>query len=122
MYIKREYYLEIIRRYYDSNLIKVISGVRRCGKSVLLSQIKDEILYLGKANEEHIIFVNLEDFKFMSLNNANKLNSYINKLIKDDKKYFLLMKFNILINLKGFSFFKSNKKCFPIYSAIAEDR
>ena len=77
MYIKREYYLEIIRRYYDSNLIKVISGVIRCGKSVLLSQIKDEILYLGKANEEHIIFVNFEDFKFMSLNNANKLKSYI---------------------------------------------
>ena len=77
MYIKREYYLEIIRRYYDSNLIKVLSGVRRCGESVLLSRIKDEILYLGKANEEHIIFINLEDFKFMSLNNANKLNSYI---------------------------------------------
>ncbi len=101
MYIKREYYLEIIRRYYDSNLIKVLSGVRRCGKSDLLSQIKDEILYLSKANEERIIFINLEDFKFVSLNNANKLNSYINKLIKEDKKYFiLLMKFNILINLK----------------------
>ena len=69
----------------------MLSGVRRCGKSVLLSQIKDEILYLGKANEEHIIFINLEDFKFMSLNNANKLNSYINKLIKDDKKYFIFI-------------------------------
>ena len=68
----------------------MLSGVRRCGKSVLLSQIKDEMLYLGKANEEHIIFINLEDFKFMSLNNANKLNSYINKLIKDDKKYFFI--------------------------------
>ena len=69
----------------------MLSGVRRCGKSVLLSQIKDEILYLGKANEEHIIFINLEEFKFMSLNNANKLNSYINKLIKDDKKYFIFI-------------------------------
>ena len=69
----------------------MLSGVRRCGKSVLLSQIKDEILYLGKANEEHIIFINLKDFKFMSLNNANKLNSYINNLIKDDKKYFIFI-------------------------------
>lgn len=69
----------------------MLSGVRRCRKSVLLLQIKDEILYLGKANEDHIIFINLEDFKFMSLNNANKLNSYINKLIKDDKKYFIFI-------------------------------
>ena len=69
----------------------MLSGVRRCGKSVLLSQIKDEILYLGKANEEHIIFINLKYFKFMSLHNANKLNSYINKLIKDDKKYFIFI-------------------------------
>lgn len=69
----------------------MLSGVRRCEKSVLLSQIKDEILYLDKANEEHIIFINLEDFKFMSLNNANKLNSYIKKLIKDDKKYFIFI-------------------------------
>lgn len=69
----------------------MLSGVRRSRKSVLLLQIKDEILYLCKANEGHIIFLNLEDFKFMSLNNVNKLNSYINKLIKDDKKYFIFI-------------------------------
>lgn len=91
MYIKREYYLETIRRYYDSNLIKVFTGVRRSGKSVLLSQIRDEILYLDKANQDHIIYINLEDFKFVSLKNANKLNAYINKLIKDDKKYFIFI-------------------------------
>ena len=92
----------------------MLSGVRRCGKSVLLSQIKDEMLYLGKANEEHIIFINLEDFKFMSLNNANKLNSYINKLIKDEKKYFLLMRFikkymsYLIVFLKGRIHLQSN--------------
>ena len=43
MLIKRNEYLENIRRFYDSNLIKVITGIRRCGKSVLLSQIQDEI-------------------------------------------------------------------------------
>lgn len=91
MYIKREYYLETIRRYYDSNLIKVLTGVRRSGKSVLLSQIRDEILYLDKANQDHIIYINLEDFKFASLKNANRLNTYINRLIKDDKKYFIFI-------------------------------
>lgn len=91
MYIKREYYLETIRRYYDSNLIKVLTGVRRCGKSVLLSQIKDEVISLGKADEDHIIYINLEDFKFRSLKNALKLNTYIDKLFKDDKKYFIFI-------------------------------
>ena len=43
MFIKRKKYLDEIRKYYDSNLIKVITGIRRCGKSVLLSQIQDEI-------------------------------------------------------------------------------
>lgn len=91
MYIKREYYLKTIRRYYDSNLIKVLTGVRRCGKSVLLSQIRDEILHLAKADQDHIIYINLEDFKFTSLKNADRLNTYINKLIKDDEKYFIFI-------------------------------
>ncbi len=43
MLIKRTQYLENIRRFYESNLIKVLTGIRRCGKSVLLSQIKDEL-------------------------------------------------------------------------------
>ena len=94
----------------------MISGVRRCWKSVLLSQIKDEILYLGKANGEHIIFINLEDFKFMYLNNANKLNSYINKLIKDDKKYFIFI--DEIQHINQFEMVLASLKAtkmFPIY-------
>ena len=44
MLIKRSQYLENIRRFYESNLIKVLTGVRRCGKSVLLNQIKEELI------------------------------------------------------------------------------
>ena len=84
MYIKREYYLETIRKYYDSNLIKVLTGVRRSGKSVLLSQIRDEILYLDKANQDHIIYINLEDFKFASLKNGECAESCVN----DSRKTF----------------------------------
>ena len=44
MLIKRNQYLDHIRRFYESNLIKVLRGVRRCGKSVLLNQIKEELI------------------------------------------------------------------------------
>ena len=42
--IKREYYIAPIREFYDSDLIKIITGIRRCGKSVILGQIKNEIM------------------------------------------------------------------------------
>lgn len=46
MFIKRTKYLTNIRRFYESNLIKVLFGIRGCGKSVLLNQIRDEIINL----------------------------------------------------------------------------
>lgn len=51
--IKREIYLSRIRKYYDIDLIKVLTGVRRCGKSIILNQIMNE-LKLNVA-ENHII-------------------------------------------------------------------
>ena len=47
MYIKRERYLSKIRPFYDVDLIKVLTGVRRCGKSILLEQIKEEFIENG---------------------------------------------------------------------------
>ena len=41
--INREHYLKMIRGFYDSDLIKIITGVRRCGKSIILNQIMEEI-------------------------------------------------------------------------------
>ena len=50
MYIKRERYLDKIRPFYEVDLIKVLTGVRRCGKSILLSQIEDEFKENGVAD------------------------------------------------------------------------
>jgi len=50
---------------------------QRCGKSVLLSQIKDEIEESFSLNDEHIIWINFEDLKFAKLNTSEKLNNYI---------------------------------------------
>lgn len=55
--IKREKYIEPIREFYDGDLIKVITGIRRCGKSVILKQILEEI----RERSDNIIFLDFED-------------------------------------------------------------
>ena len=91
MLIKRNQYLENIRRFYESNLIKVLTGVRRCGKSVLLNQIKDELMNEKRIKVDHIISINFEDVKFYKIKNYNKLNDYILKQIIDDNKYYIFL-------------------------------
>ena len=86
--IIREDYLNRIRPFYNQDLIKVITGIRRCGKSVLLRQIIDEIKNNGVDNQ-HIIYLNFELQDYDSIKNANSLNTYIKNIIKDEKKYYL---------------------------------
>ncbi len=100
MLIKRNQYLEHIRRFYDSNLIKVLTGVRRCGKSVLLNQIKEELINECNIKEDHIISINFEDIKFSKIKNYNKLNECILRQIKDDKKYYIFL--DEIQNIKQF--------------------
>ena len=90
MFIKRERYLSKIRPFYEVDLIKVLTGVRRCGKSVLLTQIKDELLQKG-IDEAHIIEVNFEDISFEKIRTTNKLDSYIKKRIQDKDKYYIFL-------------------------------
>lgn len=90
MFIKRERYLAKIRPFYDVDLIKVLTGVRRCGKSVLLSQIEEELRSIGY-DEEHIIKVNFEDLQFEKIRNAEGLNKYVIDRIKDDGRYLLFL-------------------------------
>lgn len=91
MYVKREQYLSKIRRFYDSNLIKVITGIRRCGKSVILEQIKEEVIESRLAKKDHVISINFEDLRFEKYTTAEKLNKAILKDIKDDGKYFIFL-------------------------------
>lgn len=86
--IKREKYLEDIRPFYDEDLIKVITGIRRCGKSTLLEQIESELL--TSIDKDHIISMNFEDVKYSDIENFKELNNYVINLIKDEKKYYLL--------------------------------
>ena len=86
--IKREMYLSKIRNFYDSELIKVITGIRRCGKSVLMKQIIEEIKQ-NNIDDEHIIYMNFEDYDFIDYIDPHRLNNYIKEKIKDEKKYYL---------------------------------
>lgn len=83
--IKREKYLCKIREFYDSDLIKVIIGIRRCGKSVLLKQIMEEL----KSDDDHIIYINFEDVEYAFIKDYLDLNRYVKEKIIDDKKYYL---------------------------------
>lgn len=87
----REKYLSNIRGFYDSNLIKILVGIRRCGKSVILNQIVEELKEKRKVDEEHIIFINFEFIEFEELLDYKKLNKYIKGKIKDNKIYYLFL-------------------------------
>ena len=65
--IKREHYLKQIRGFYHSDLIKVITGIRRCGKSVILSEIKEEI----SKETDNIIDLNFEDYLTLERTNIS---------------------------------------------------
>lgn len=88
--LKREMYLSRIRGFYDSNLVKILVGIRRCGKSVILKQIMQELKEKG-VDEKHIIYVNFELIEFEELQDYKKLNTYIKEQIVDDKKYYVFL-------------------------------
>ena len=97
--IKREMYLKKIRDSYDSELIKIIVGVRRSGKSVLMMQIIDELKEKG-INEDHIIYINFEDYDYTDYTKPKECNKYIKDKIKDNDKYYLL--FDEIQNVEDF--------------------
>lgn len=90
MRLKRETYMEQIRPYYNVDLIKVITGVRRAGKSILLDTIKDEILESGVSGD-HIVYINLEDMDFEYIETASDLNKEVKSRVADTEKYYIFL-------------------------------
>ena len=82
--IKREHYLKKIRGFYDSDLIKIITGIRRCGKSIILEQIMNEI----KEKTDNIIYLNFEDERIIAnISNCEQLLDYVDNNRKDGLCY-----------------------------------
>ena len=71
--IIREKYLSNIRPFYNQDLIKVITGIRRCGKSVILTQIIDELKKDG-ITDEQIIYINFESKEYSKIKNDDDLS------------------------------------------------
>ena len=85
--IKRQHYLNQIISLIDKNIIKILTGVRRSGKSVLLQQVINHLKDNG-IKEENIIFIDLKSLEFLSYNTIDDLNEYIKtKSNKTDKFY-----------------------------------
>lgn len=84
--IPRERYLERIRPLYDVDIIKVIMGPRRSGKSMLLSMISDEV----EADDDHKIQINFEDLRFDFIKDAKDLDEYVRQQMKDGRYYIFL--------------------------------
>ena len=87
--IVRSEYLERLRNLRHKKLIKIITGIRRCGKSTVLEMFRDELLSEG-VKKERIIFINFEDFEYKSLRNSDSLYSFIKERLTSEMNYIFL--------------------------------
>ena len=97
--IPRQTYLEQLKSYRETQLIKVISGVRRCGKSTLFSLYQSHLLETGVAKEQ-IITLNLEDMDFEALLDYKQLYAYIKERLCDGRYTYVFI--DEVQNCKGF--------------------
>ncbi|WP_305116161.1 AAA family ATPase, partial [Thomasclavelia cocleata] len=82
---KRENYLKKIRGLYDAvDIIKVITGVRRCGKSSLMLTIADELVDRG-VSEDNIIYIDLDKHGYRNIKSADQLDALIEEKTMDIK-------------------------------------
>ena len=88
--IKRDFYLNQLIKKDGNGQIKIITGIRRCGKSYLLKKIFYKYL-LQNNDKDHIIYIPLDIKANEPLLDGNKFIEYVNSLIKDNKKYYLLL-------------------------------
>ncbi len=90
MLIQRKEYLERLIAFRDKQLIKVITGVRRCGKSTLMELYQNYLKEQG-VKEKQIISVNFEDYDFIELRDASKLYSYLKSRIFENENSYIFL-------------------------------
>ena len=89
--IKREKYLNNIIDKKENGLIKVVTGIRRCGKSFLLDPLYKDYLLNSGVKEDHIIKLDLDERKNNAFLNPDLLDEYVRNLIVDDDMYYLIL-------------------------------
>lgn len=97
--LKRELYLNRLRPIYHNDIIKVLVGIRRCGKSTILLQVIEELKEQG-IKEDHILYINFENLQYHSIKNELDLYQYIENLIQDEECIYLF--FDEIQNVTNF--------------------
>ena len=91
MIIERNTYLKKLIAKRHNGKIKVVTGIRRCGKSFLLSRIYTDWLRKQNVDEQHIININLEDRRNKALRDPDELLSYIDSKVTDNKMHYVMI-------------------------------
>ena len=89
--VDRKDYIDWLLRKRGNGLIKIITGVRRCGKSYLLFKLFRRKLIESGVDEDHIIALALDDFSNKKYHNPEELYNYVKNKIKDEEKYYILL-------------------------------
>ena len=88
--IERKQYMQQLRSLKDQNVIKVISGVRRCGKSTLLMMFAEELIQ-GGVDRKQIQFYNFEDLDTLAIGDIYQIHTYIKERLVDDKPNYIFL-------------------------------
>ena len=91
MEIKRDFYLNELIEGLDNGLVKIVTGIRRCGKSYLLDPIFKNYLIEKGVKEDHIIKLDLDERDNFIYHNPDELNKYVKDKIIDKDKYYVIL-------------------------------
>ena len=91
MEIERNYYLNKLITKKENHLIKIVTGIRRCGKSYLLDPIFKNYLLENGVDEKHIIKLELDSIENKEYTNPKKLYEYVMNKVIDDKTYYIIL-------------------------------
>lgn len=91
MVIKRDFYLSKLIQHKKNGMVKIITGIRRCGKSYLLFKLFLDHLLESGIKKDHIISIALDDFGNRKLQNPDELYNYVKSQIVDNEDYYILL-------------------------------
>ena len=91
MVLNRDYYLNQLIRKINDKRIKIVTGLRRSGKSVLLNELFYNYLIKIGVNQDHIIRIPLDDYKYRLYKNPDELYNYVTSILIDKNNYYLIL-------------------------------
>ncbi len=89
--IERKMYIDKIISLKNNGRVKIITGIRRCGKSYLLKELFSKYLFENGVDRNHYIHISLDDIEHINLYNPLELNKYIKSLLNDDAMYYIVI-------------------------------